>query len=123
MQMPELEPVLQVFLTQHWTLVGPGQWPATLKPWVVQSAVFWQVPDPSYHTTGRVSIVIWKQILGKSRDGVCTHRSAARLPNRPLLQRERHQSRCCEDSAGEIEKRVVELHFGNAEVSLPANVI
>ena len=25
MQTPELDPVLQVFLTQHWTSVGPGQ--------------------------------------------------------------------------------------------------
>ena len=25
MQMPELDPVLQVFLTQHWMSVGPGQ--------------------------------------------------------------------------------------------------
>lgn len=48
MQMPEPDEVLHVFLTQHCTLVASlGQYPARLKPWVVQSEVNWQVPAPS----------------------------------------------------------------------------
>jgi hypothetical protein len=42
--LPEL--VLQVFFTQHWMSAAPGHLPAMLKPCVVQSDVFWQVPAP-----------------------------------------------------------------------------
>ena len=46
-QVPLPELVLQVILTQHWTLSGPGQNPASWKPEVVQSDVYWHVPLPS----------------------------------------------------------------------------
>ena len=90
MHMPLPEEVIQVFSTQHWISAGPGQYPATWKPPVVQDEVARHVPAPygvehvprSKRLRGSVGVVVTKErvarIAAKVNDAMMSIRRISR---------------------------------------------
>ena len=100
-QVPLPELVVQLAVTQHSTLSGSlGQYPATLKPEVVQSVVCWQVPEPYYSTI--LDILLQTATRDVERTGVLHVEPIAR-------SKRREESAASRSVAGRVDTRPSEM--------------